>query len=150
MDRKLKLKVGAGVAAAAAVAGGGAAIAADRFGSSSESQAVVNDAAKQLGVTPSALSSALKKAVPLTHVRFAGFEDALMSVRSSSDSAASRTDDARGFGPGRCRAAPRDSLGPRNRDVNGIMASARFRGGAAAGRIPGFPRRRRAASVLPG
>jgi hypothetical protein len=63
MDRKLKLKVGAGVAAAAAVAGGGAAIAADRFGSSSDSQAVVNDAAKQLGVTPSALSSALKKAL---------------------------------------------------------------------------------------
>jgi hypothetical protein len=63
MDGKLKLKVGAGVAAAAAAAGGGAAIAADRFGSSSDSQAVVNDAAKQLGVTPSALSSALKKAL---------------------------------------------------------------------------------------
>jgi hypothetical protein len=63
MDRKLKLKVGAGVAAAAAVAGGGAALAADRFGSSNDSQAVVNDAAKQLGVTPSALSSALKKAL---------------------------------------------------------------------------------------
>jgi hypothetical protein len=63
MDRKLKLKVGAGVAAAAAVAGGGAAIAADRLGSSSDSQAVVNDAAKQLGVTPSALTAALKKAL---------------------------------------------------------------------------------------
>ena len=63
MDRKLTLKVGAGVAAAAAVAGGGAAIAADRLGSSSDSQAVVNDAAKQLGVTPSALTAALKKAL---------------------------------------------------------------------------------------
>jgi hypothetical protein len=63
MDRKLKLKVGAGVVAAAAAAGGGAAIAADRLGSSNDSQAVVNDAAKQLGVTPSALSSALKKAL---------------------------------------------------------------------------------------
>jgi hypothetical protein len=62
MDRKLKLKVGAGVAAAAAVAGGGAAIAADRLGSN-DSQAVVNDAAKQLGVTPSALTAALKKAL---------------------------------------------------------------------------------------
>ena len=62
MDRKLKLKVGAGVAAAAAVAGGGAAVAADRLGSS-DSQAVVNDAAKQLGVTPSALTAALKKAL---------------------------------------------------------------------------------------
>jgi hypothetical protein len=63
MDKKLKLKVGAGVAAAAAVAGGGAAIAADRLGSSDDSQAIVNDAAKQLGVTPSALTSALKKAL---------------------------------------------------------------------------------------
>ena len=62
MDRKLKLKVGAGVAAAAAVAGGGAAVAADRLGSG-DSQAVVNDAAKQLGVTPSALTAALKKAL---------------------------------------------------------------------------------------
>ena len=55
MDKKLKLKVGAGVAAAAAVAGGGAALAADRLGSSNDdNQAIVNDAAKQLGVTPSA------------------------------------------------------------------------------------------------
>ena len=63
MDKKLKLKVGAGVAAAAAVAGGGVAIAADRLGSSDDSQAIVNDAAKQLGVTPSALTAALKKAL---------------------------------------------------------------------------------------
>jgi len=63
MDRKLTLKVGAGVAAAAAVAGGGAALAADRLGSSNDSQAIVNDAAKQLGVTPSALTAALKKAL---------------------------------------------------------------------------------------
>jgi hypothetical protein len=63
MDKSLKLKLGAGVAAAAAVAGGGAAIAADRLGSSDDSQAVVNDAAKQLGVTPSALTAALKKAL---------------------------------------------------------------------------------------
>jgi hypothetical protein len=63
MDKGLKIKIGAGVAAAAAVAGGGAAIAADRLGSSNDSQAVVNDAAKQLGVTPSALTAALKKAL---------------------------------------------------------------------------------------
>ncbi|HYZ78837.1 MAG TPA: hypothetical protein VE596_15840 [Gaiellaceae bacterium] len=63
MDRGLKLKLGAGVAAAAAVAGGGAAIAADRIGSNDDTQAVVNDAAKQLGVTPSALSAALKNAL---------------------------------------------------------------------------------------
>ena len=63
MEKRLKLKVGAGVAAAAAVAGGGAAIAADRLGSSNDNQAIVNDAAKQLGVTPSALTAALKKAL---------------------------------------------------------------------------------------
>jgi hypothetical protein len=63
MDRSLKLKVGAGVAAAAAVAGGGGAIAATQFGSNDESQAVVSDAARQLGVTPSALTAALKKAL---------------------------------------------------------------------------------------
>src|SRR2546430_6229916 len=61
MDKKLKLKVGAGVAAAAAVAGGGAAIAADRLGAPGDSQAVVNDAAEQPGVTPSALTAGLKK-----------------------------------------------------------------------------------------
>src|SRR5205085_11401469 len=63
MDRTLKLKIGAGVAAAAAAAGGGAAIGATQLGSSGDSQAVVDDAAKQLGVQPSALSAALKKAL---------------------------------------------------------------------------------------
>ena len=51
-------------AAALAVAGGGAAIAASKSGSpQEESDAVVADAAKQLGVTPAKLSSALKKAL---------------------------------------------------------------------------------------
>jgi hypothetical protein len=51
-------------AAALAVAGGGAAIAASKSGSpQEESKAVVEDAAKQLGVTPAKLSSALKKAL---------------------------------------------------------------------------------------
>ena len=63
MDKGLKIKLGAGVAAVAALAGGGAAVAADKLGSSDDSQAVVNDAAKQLGVTPSALMAALKKAL---------------------------------------------------------------------------------------
>jgi len=57
-------KVVAGVVAALAVTGGGAAVAASKFGSpSQESQAVVNDAAQQLGIQPSALSAALKKAL---------------------------------------------------------------------------------------
>jgi hypothetical protein len=60
MKRKL-MTVGA---AALAVAGGGAAIAATTGDSSQEeSKAVVEDAAKQLGVTPSKLSTALKKAL---------------------------------------------------------------------------------------
>jgi hypothetical protein len=65
MDLSHKRKMVAGAAAALALAGGGAAIAAKQLGfsSSSESKAVVNDAAKQLGVQPSALSNALKKAL---------------------------------------------------------------------------------------
>ena len=60
--RKLK-SLGASVAALA-VAGGGAALAATKaFSPREESQAVIDDAAKQLGVTPSQLSDALKKAL---------------------------------------------------------------------------------------
>jgi hypothetical protein len=64
MDGSLKRKVVAGAAAALAVGGAGAGIAATKIGHSpsEESQAVVNDAAKQLGVEPSKLSAALKKA----------------------------------------------------------------------------------------
>ncbi|MGZ4396184.1 MAG: hypothetical protein ACXVZ2_12570 [Gaiellaceae bacterium] len=64
MDGSLKRKVVAGAAAALAVGGAGAGIAATKLGHSprEESQAVVNDAAKQLGVEPSKLSAALKKA----------------------------------------------------------------------------------------
>ena len=61
MKKRLKLAVGAG--AALAVAGGGAAIAANATSPQAESQAVVNDAAKQLGVTPAKLSGALKQAL---------------------------------------------------------------------------------------
>ncbi|HEX6699247.1 MAG TPA: hypothetical protein VF101_00795 [Gaiellaceae bacterium] len=64
MDRRLRRKVIAGGVAAAAIAGAGGAIAADKIGSpKEESQAIVSDAAKQLGVQPSALSAALKKAI---------------------------------------------------------------------------------------
>jgi hypothetical protein len=51
-----------GVAGALAVAGGGAGIAATRD-SNDDSKAIIDDAAKQLGVTPAALTSALKKAL---------------------------------------------------------------------------------------
>jgi hypothetical protein len=65
MASRLKPRLIAGTVAGLAVAGGGAALAADQLGGSpqQESQAVVNDAAQQLGVTPGALSSALKKAL---------------------------------------------------------------------------------------
>ena len=64
MSSRLKPKVIAGTVAGLAVAGGGAAYAATQLGSpQQENQAVLNDAAKQLGVQPSALSAALKKAL---------------------------------------------------------------------------------------
>jgi len=65
MASRLKPRLIAGTVAGLAVAGGGAALAADQLGGSPqhESQAVVNDAAQQLGVTPGALTSALKKAL---------------------------------------------------------------------------------------
>jgi hypothetical protein len=64
MSSRLKPKVIAGAVAGLAVAGGGAAYAATQLGSpQQENQAVLNDAARQLGVEPSALSAALKKAL---------------------------------------------------------------------------------------
>jgi uncharacterized protein YidB (DUF937 family) len=61
----MKRKIVAGTVAALAVGGAGAGVAATHFGSSpsEESQAVLSDAAKRLGVQPSELSSALKKAL---------------------------------------------------------------------------------------
>ena len=58
-------KVFAGAAAALAVGGAGAGVAATKLTTNSpseESKAIVNDAAKSLGVEPSKLSAALKKA----------------------------------------------------------------------------------------
>jgi hypothetical protein len=64
MDGSLKRKLAAGVVAGLAVAGGGAAIAATQLSSpKAENQAIVSDAAKQLGVQPSALGAALKQAL---------------------------------------------------------------------------------------
>jgi hypothetical protein len=65
MDGFGKHKLAVGTVAALALLGGGGAIAATQLGDSpgEESKAVVNDAAKQLGVQPSALTSALKNAL---------------------------------------------------------------------------------------
>jgi hypothetical protein len=59
----MKHKLAAGAGAALAAAGGGAAIAATQLSPKAENEAVVNDAAKQLGVTPAKLSDALKQAL---------------------------------------------------------------------------------------
>jgi hypothetical protein len=61
MRNRTKLAVGAG--AVLAVAGAGGAIAATKLSPSEESEAVVADAAKQLGVDPAKLSDALKQAL---------------------------------------------------------------------------------------
>jgi hypothetical protein len=65
MDASAKHKATAGAVAALALLGGGGAIAATQLGSSpgEESKAVVSDAAKQLGIEPSKLTNALKKAL---------------------------------------------------------------------------------------
>jgi hypothetical protein len=63
MEGRAKRKIIVGAAAALAVAGGGAAIASTQLGSPrEESRAILNDAAKQLGIEPSKLSDALKTA----------------------------------------------------------------------------------------
>jgi hypothetical protein len=64
MTTNTKLKVGAAVAAAFAVAGGSVAIAATQpWDPQEESQAIIDDAAQQLGVEPGELSDALKQAL---------------------------------------------------------------------------------------
>ena len=60
---KKRSRIAAGVGAALAVVGAGAAVAADRLTPKAESQAIVNDAAKQLGVDPAKLSGALEQAL---------------------------------------------------------------------------------------
>jgi uncharacterized protein YidB (DUF937 family) len=60
---KKRTKIAAGAGAALAIAGAGAAVAADRMTPRAESQAVLNDAAKQLGVDPAKLSDALEQAL---------------------------------------------------------------------------------------
>jgi polyhydroxyalkanoate synthesis regulator phasin len=64
VTKRRKLQLVAASVAAVAVAGSGVAIAATKpWSPREESQAVIDDAAKQLGVTPSALTNALKKAL---------------------------------------------------------------------------------------
>ena len=61
--KALKLKIAGGTAALAAVLGGGAAVAATQLSPTEESDAIVADAAKQLGVSADELDAALKQAL---------------------------------------------------------------------------------------
>jgi polyhydroxyalkanoate synthesis regulator phasin len=64
MRTNTKIKLGAIVAVAIAVAGGGVALAASEpWDQKEEAQAVIDDAAQQLGVEPNELSDALKQAL---------------------------------------------------------------------------------------
>ena len=62
---KLRRRAAIGVVGLAALGGGGAAVAASKSGGSpaAENQAIAADAAGQLGVSPSALTAAIKKAM---------------------------------------------------------------------------------------
>lgn len=61
MRKRTKLAIGAG--AALAVVGAGGAVAADRLTPATDSKAIVEDAAKQLGVSPAELTDALEQAL---------------------------------------------------------------------------------------
>jgi hypothetical protein len=62
IDRRLRNKVVMGAVAAAALVGGGGALAASQLGSAEDQQAILDDAAEQLGVEPAELRSALVEA----------------------------------------------------------------------------------------
>lgn len=61
--KRMKLKLTAAVAGLATVVGGGAALAAGKLSPKAESDTIVADAAKQLGVTSAKLEAALKQAL---------------------------------------------------------------------------------------
>jgi polyhydroxyalkanoate synthesis regulator phasin len=64
MDKRVKRRIAIGAVVGLAAAGGGGAIAATQLGSPQQtSQAIVDDAAKQLGIPSAKLSDALKKAL---------------------------------------------------------------------------------------
>jgi hypothetical protein len=63
MQKHTRIKLAGGAAALVAALGAGGAIAADRLSQSEESNAVVADAAKQLGISADKLDAALKQAL---------------------------------------------------------------------------------------
>jgi hypothetical protein len=63
MKKNLKLKVAGGTVALAAVLGGGAALAADKLSPTEESDAIVADVAKQLGLDTAKVEAAIEQAL---------------------------------------------------------------------------------------
>jgi hypothetical protein len=63
MRKQTKIKFAGGAAAFLAAIGAGGAVAADRLSANEESDAIVSDAAKQLGVSADKLDAALKQAL---------------------------------------------------------------------------------------
>lgn len=61
--KRMKLKLTATIAGLAAVVGGGAALAADKLSPKAESDTIVADAAKELGISSAKLEAALKQAL---------------------------------------------------------------------------------------
>ncbi len=125
----MKKRVVAGAVAGLAVAGGGAAIAATQFGTpQQESQAVVNDAAKQLGVQPSQLSAALKKALE-NRVDAAVAAGRLTSAQGAELKQRIESGDLPIFGgPGRDGDGPGFGFGHHDGHFGGLDAAAKYLG----------------------
>jgi hypothetical protein len=127
-------KIAAGLVALVAVSGAGAAVAATQLRSpQQESQAVVNDAARQLGVTPERLSTALKTALKN---RVDAEVTAGRLTKAEGDALKARIDqnEVPLFGPGGRHHGPghfgRDS---KFRHVNKLEAAAKYLGMTEAG-----------------
>src|SRR5215210_5477241 len=82
MQRRMRGRVVAGALALAAVAGGGTAIAASGLGGGGDDTAILNDAARRLGVKPAALEDAL------TAATLRRIDEALADGRITEDQAA--------------------------------------------------------------
>lgn len=122
MKRSTKLKVAAGAAAGIAVAAGGGAVAATQLDSpKEESQAVVNDAAQQLGIQPSKLSDALKKALA-DRVDAAVTAGRLTKAQGDAMKARIQSNDFPIFG------GPHGGFGPHEGGPVGLDAAASFLG----------------------
>jgi len=131
MDMNAKRKVVIGVAAGLLLVGAGGAFAAGRLSSpKDESQAVIDDAAKQLGIEPAKLSAALTKAIQ-NRVDAAVADGRLTKAQGEALKARIAAGDAPLiFGAGPHRGGPGLGPGPglRHRRCPGLDAAARYLG----------------------